>query len=555
MVICTYLCGELQKQLMGTCKCRLDLINSRPGRRWAGSRSTKRASSSWMPLSSAKVLLFAATQPALRFGIDAAGQKTMHTLSVILSGGAGSRLWPVSRQAFPKPFMKLGGTTLLQQAIERARACGIDDLFIVANKDHLFLMQDVMAGLPNPPRTSYLLEPEGRNTAPAIALAALRAAEKFGEDTLMLVLPADQLVPDVRAFVSSASEALRLARDGSIVLFGIAPTSPETGFGYVEVEKVSRASQRVQRFVEKPDLATAQEYLATGRYYWNSGMFCFSAKTILSALERHAPDVFHAAKAALAASREQAGRVVEFDVHSFSLQPAISIDYAVIERADNVQVVPAKFNWSDVGSWPAVANVLPADASGNTLPKDVVAIDTTGTHVHVESHQPKVVATVGVHDLVIVNTPDALLVMHKSSAQKVRDVVDTLKIRQHEITELPVVVHRPWGTYATLKEEEGYKVKRITVKPGASLSLQYHHQRAEHWIVVHGHGVVQIGEAEYETHVGQYHHILPKEKHRLTNLGEDELVLIEVQCGHYLGEDDIVRLADTYGRTSQTCLR
>jgi mannose-1-phosphate guanylyltransferase len=475
--------------------------------------------------------------------------ETMPLLSVVLSGGAGSRLWPVSRQAYPKPFMKLGSTTLLQQAIERACACGIDDLFIVTNQEHRFLTQEVIAGLPDPPKTTYLLEPKGRNTAPAIALAALLAIEKLGEDTLMLVLPADQLVPDVRAFVSSASEALRLARDGSIVLFGIVPTSPETGFGYVEVAKVARESQRVLRFVEKPDLAMAQEYLATGRYYWNSGMFCFSAKTILLALERHAPDVLKTAKAALAASSEQA-HMVAFDAHSFNLQPNISIDYAVIERADNVHVVPAKFSWSDVGSWPAVAQAQPADANGNTLPKDVIAIDTAGTHVHVESHQPKVVATVGVRDLVIVDTPDALLVMHKSSAQKVKDVVNVLKIRQHEAADLPAVMHRPWGTYATLKEEEGYKVKRITVKPGASLSLQYHHQRAEHWVVVRGRGMVQIGDAEYETHAGQYRYIPAKEKHRLTNLGESDLVLIEVQCGHYLGEDDIIRLADVYGRTA-----
>ncbi len=471
----------------------------------------------------------------------------MQVLSVVLSGGAGSRLWPASRQAFPKPFMKLGGTTLLQQAIERGQACGTGDLMIVTNKDHFFLTKDVLDGMSDPPDTTYLLEPKGRNTAPAIALAALQCEQQFSSDTVMLVLSADHLVPDVEAFVASASEAFRLASEGSLVLFGIAPTTPETGFGYVEVERVSRQSQPVKRFVEKPDLTTAQEYLATGRYYWNSGMFCFTAASILGALEKQAPEVLRAARYAMVNARRN-GQAVDFDLHSFGLQPDISIDYAVMERADNVHVVPAKFSWNDVGSWPAVAGALPADANGNTLPDDVVAVDTTGTHVQVESHGAKVVATLGVHDLVIVDTPDALLVAHKNSAQQVKKIVDMLKSRKHETVELPATVHRPWGTYASLKEEDGYKVKRITVKPGQSLSLQYHHQRAEHWVVVQGKGIVQIGEVEHETVRGQYRYIPLQEKHRLTNTGSEELVLIEVQCGNYLGEDDIVRLADTYGR-------
>ncbi len=471
----------------------------------------------------------------------------MRVLSVVLSGGAGSRLWPASRQAFPKPFMKLGGSTLLQQAIERGQACGTGDLMIVTNKDHFFLTKDVLDGMSDPPDTTYLLEPKGRNTAPAIALAALQCEQQFGGDTVMLVLSADHLVPDVEAFVASASEAFRLANEGSLVLFGIAPTAPETGFGYVEVDRVSRQSQPVKRFVEKPDLATAQEYLATGRYYWNSGMFCFTAASILAAFEKQAPEVLRAARNVMGNATRN-GSTLDFNLHTFGLQPDISIDYAVMERADNVHVVPAKFSWNDVGSWPAVASAHPADANGNTLPDDVVAVDTTGTHVQVESHGAKVVATLGVHDLVIVDTPDALLVAHKNSAQQVKKVVDLLKSRKHETVQLPATVHRPWGTYASLKEEDGYKVKRITVKPGQSLSLQYHHQRAEHWVVVQGKGIVQIGEVEHETVRGQYRYIPLQEKHRLTNTGHEELVLIEVQCGSYLGEDDIVRLADTYGR-------
>jgi mannose-1-phosphate guanylyltransferase / mannose-6-phosphate isomerase len=471
----------------------------------------------------------------------------MRLLSVVLSGGSGSRLWPVSREAFPKPFMKVGDSTLLQQAIERGQACGIADLMIVTNKDHQFLTQDVLRQMADPPEATLLLEPKGRNTAPAIALAALQCKRQFSGDTVMLVLSSDHLVPDVDALVASASQAFRLAAQGALVVFGVSPTSPDTGFGYIEVENASRDSQPAKRFVEKPDLKSAQEFLASGRYYWNSGMFCFTADAMLAAFEKFAPEVLNAARRALASSRSADG-TLQFDPHDFALQPDISIDYAIMEQADKVQVVPAKFSWSDVGTWPSVARAQAADASGNTMPQDAVALETTGTHVHMDSHGPKIVATLGVHDLVIVDTPDALLVMHKDKAQGVKQIVQALTARKHETIHLPAVVHRPWGTYASLKEESGYKVKRITVKPGQSLSLQYHHQRAEHWVVVRGTALVQVGEVEHKTLPGEYRYIPLKEKHRLTNIGKDELVLIEVQCGSYLGEDDIVRLADTYGR-------
>ena len=471
----------------------------------------------------------------------------MKLVSVVLSGGAGTRLWPASRQAYPKPFMKLGGSSLLAQAITRGQACGTDELLVITNQDHLFLTKGVIDELADPPTTRFLLEPKGRNTGPAIALAALHCAQVHGPDAVLMVLAADHLIPDTHAFVACAMEAAELAQKGRLVVFGIHPTSPDTGFGYLEVGHVSRDSQPVLRFVEKPDLPTAQGYLATGRYYWNSGMFCFTAQTMLDALARHAPHALAAARDAFQGGATT-GDVTRFDNHLFGLQPDISIDYAVMEKADNVSVVPAKFGWSDVGSWPAVSQAHTADASGNTFISDVVAIDTQGTHVQVESHGPKVVATVGVKDLVIVDTPDALLVAHKSAAQKIKSVVDALKVRGHESTQLPAAVHRPWGTYATLKEEAGYKVKRITVKPGESLSLQYHHQRAEHWVVVQGIGLVQVGDKEMRTEPGQYRYIPLKEKHRLSNIGTEELVLIEVQCGPYLGEDDIVRLADTYGR-------
>ena len=471
----------------------------------------------------------------------------MNLVSVVLSGGAGTRLWPASRQGYPKPFMRLGGSSLLAQAICRGQACGTDELLVITNQDHLFLTKSVIAELSDPPSTRYLLEPKGRNTGPAIALAALHCAQAYGPDAVLMVLPADHLIPDTPAFVASAMEAAQLAQGGQLVVFGIHPTGPDVGFGYVEVEHVSRESQRVLRFVEKPDLATAQGYLATGRFYWNSGMFFFAAQTMLDALAQHAPHALESARNAFNAGQTVAD-ATRFDAHVFGLQPDISIDYAVMEKADNVTVVSAKFGWSDVGSWPAVSQAHTADASGNTFIADVVAVETQDTHVQVESHGPKVVATVGVKDLVIVDTPDALLVVHKSHAQKVKSVVEVLKLRGHESTLHPPAVHRPWGTYATLKEEAGYKVKRITVKPGESLSLQYHHQRAEHWVVVQGLALVQVGDQELQTETGQYRYVPLKEKHRLTNIGTEELVLIEVQCGRYLGEDDIVRLADIYGR-------
>lgn len=447
--------------------------------------------------------------------------------------------------------MRLSGATLLQHAVERGQACGAEDLIVVTNQDYLFLTRDVLKELANAPRTRYLLEPKGRNTAPAIALAALACERRHGPEAVMLVLPADHLIPDTEAFVANALEATRHAMDGKLVVFGISPTSPETGFGYIEVEAPSHDTQQARCFVEKPDTATAIAYLASGRYYWNSGMFCFTSGAILEALRQHAPAILEAAQCVWETCKTLED-ISRFDAQSFALQPDISIDYAVMERASNVMLVPAKFAWSDVGSWPAVAAAHTADDSGNTLLKNgetlFLSLDTSGTHIQVESHGPKVVATVGVHDFIIVDTPDALLIAHKSVAQKVKTIVDTLRERNHESTHLPSAVPRPWGTYSTLKEESGYKVKRITVNPGQSLSLQYHHQRAEHWIVVQGTALVQIGDEEFRTLPGEYRYIPLQEKHRLTNIGTDEMVLIEVQCGAYLGEDDIVRLADTYSR-------
>ena len=488
---------------------------------------------------------------------------SMKLIPVILSGGSGTRLWPLSRQAYPKQFMHIGGSSLIQQSIERAQACGAEDIFIVTNQDHLFITQNVVAEMKIPLRISYLLEPKGRNTAPAIALAALAVEKQPGKDAVMLVLASDHLIPDTSAFVDNALQAARQAQHGELVVFGIQPVGPETGYGYIEVDKVGGGIQAANKFVEKPSLDKAKEYVATGRYYWNSGMFCFSAGAVLDALAEHAPEVLAAAQATmqLCQAEECQGStksITRFDIQSFCKQPDISIDYAVMERATKVTLVPAKFSWSDVGAWPAVANAHTANSNGNTMACenhiDWIDMDTTNTHVHIDSHGHKrVVATIGIHNAVIVHTPDALLVADKASAQDVKKVVEALKQRHiesdhHQSTLLPSTVNRPWGTYTTLKEEVGYKVKRITVRPGESLSLQYHHQRAEHWTVVRGHGIVQIGDVEYPIGPGEYRYIPLKEHHRLTNKGEEELVMIEVQVGDYLGEDDIVRLQDNYGR-------
>src|SRR3569623_1230456 len=287
----------------------------------------------------------------------------MKLVTVVLSGGAGTRRWPASRQAFPKPFMKLGGRPLLAQAIARGQACGTDELVVITNQDHLFLTRNLLEEFGDPPNAHFLLEPNGRNTGPAIAVAALYCEQHYGPDTVMLVLPADHLIPDTRAFVTCALDAAQLAEQGQLVVFGIHPTSPETGFGYIEAPQVGRSSQRGLRFVEKPDLAAAQEYVASGRHYWNSGMFCFSARTIVDAMKRHAPHMLDSARQVIKQS-QTSGDATRFDTHLFGLQPDISIDYAVMERADNVSLVPARFSWSDVGSWPPDAQAQPPAASG-----------------------------------------------------------------------------------------------------------------------------------------------------------------------------------------------
>ena len=470
-------------------------------------------------------------------------------IPVILSGGAGSRLWPVSRRMHPKPFMEVAGKPLLAHALERA-ALIADEALIVTNQDHYFLTENLLKETPKAPKVSYLLEPKGRNTAPAIALAVRHIQKAHGDDAVCLVLAADHLISDDAAFEKAVSQAAEQAKNGNLVVFGIRPTAPETGYGYLEVAGAGDGPQPLKSFVEKPDRAVAEQYLAEGRYYWNSGMFCFTADVLAESMAAHAGDVWAASETAFAEAQEAAS-VTRFEEASFIAQPDISIDYAVMEKADKIAMVPAGFGWSDVGSWDAVAGAHEADADGNSAVgiDRMHFIDASNTHIESISHTKKAIAAIGVEGLVIVDTPDALLVADRAKSQEVKLVVEALKASADaELTDLPATVHRPWGTYATLKQEDGYQVKRITVAPGQKLSLQYHHKRAEHWVVTQGKAMVQIGDEEFETGPGEYRYIPLGEKHRLTNIGETALVLVEVQVGEYLGEDDIVRLDDAYGR-------
>ena len=395
--------------------------------------------------------------------------ETPMIIPVVLSGGAGSRLWPVSREALPKPFMRLGGPlSLLQRTLARALPLARDGrAAIVTNEEYYFRTRDEIRGLQGAgtARITQLLEPAGRNTAPAVAIAALWAEDVAPGGTL-LVLPADHLIPDEAAFRETARTAAGIAQDGSLVLFGIQPTAPETGFGYIETGEALAGGEarRVRRFVEKPDAARAIEFLQAGNFVWNSGMFCFRARAILAAFEAFAPEVLATARSAWLASRESAtDERAAIDAERFARCPNISIDYAVMEKADKVVVLPSRFGWSDIGSWNAVAEQLPADADGNTSAGDTMLVDARNTHVQSED---RLVAVVGVDDLLVVDTPDALLVAHKDSSQQVREVVDRLKARGHEAARLHRTVARPWGTYTVLQEGPRFKIKRIEVQPG-----------------------------------------------------------------------------------------
>ena len=465
---------------------------------------------------------------------------------VIMAGGSGTRLWPLSRSGFPKQFLVLSGnTSLFQQAASRLQGLAGNGItvappLVVGNEEHRFLVLDQLRELRLLP-SAVLLEPVGRNTAPAVTLAALQALED-GADPVMVVTPADQTVTDEVAFTAALRRAVQAAAGGAIAILGVTPDRPETGYGYVRAE-----AGRVAEFVEKPDLATAGKYLADGGYYWNAGMFVLRASVWMAALERFRPDIASACRAAFAV-RETDEVFVRPGKAEFAAVPSESVDYAVMEKCPGVldiRMEPLAAGWNDLGAWEAVWQVAPKDAQGNATVGDAIVSDSRNTLVHATS---RLVSVVGLEDVVVVETPDAVLVASREKSQDVKNIVAQLGREQRGEQALHRKVHRPWGWYDSIDHGPRHQVKRIMVKPGASLSLQMHHHRAEHWIVVTGTAEVTVGDKVLLLAENQSTYIPLGETHRLRNPGKVPLEIIEVQSGSYLGEDDIVRFEDTYGR-------
>lgn len=470
-------------------------------------------------------------------------------IPLILSGGVGARLWPISRESRPKPFMKLpDGQSLLQKTFARAAALvGVSEVLSITNREYYFESRDeYQRAKKNFPGVvdTFLLEPFGRNTAAAIALGALRVAAAYGDDALMLVLPADHLIDDQAAFATAVHEASSLAEQGNLVTFGIVPGAPESGFGYIEAD-----GHVVKCFVEKPSYEMALEYIESGRYLWNSGMFCFKAGVVLEQFKIHAPTIYEQALVCWDATRDKVqtnSSMMEIDSDTFALVPETSIDYAVMEKSDKVAVVAGNFNWSDVGSWNAICDLVSPDEAGNRVIGEAVLVDVGNTFIQSEG---RMVAAIGLDNLLIIDTPDALLVANRERSQDVRKVVQQLKLINHDSYKTHRTVARPWGTYTVLEEGKNFKIKRIVVKPGASLSLQMHYHRSEHWVVVSGTASIVHDDKSMLIRTNESTYIPIGHKHRLKNPGLTDLVMIEVQSGEYLGEDDIVRFDDVYGRS------
>ena len=471
---------------------------------------------------------------------------------VILCGGSGTRLWPLSRAGFPKQFLCLtGNESLFQGAAKRLMALSSEHVdvsapLIVTNEEHRFLVLEQLREIGVEPGAA-LLEPVGRNTAPALTLAALAALEN-GDDPVLVVTPADQTVADASAFNGAMHDAIRQAAEGAIVILGVTPDRPETGYGYIQAVVAHTSTLVVERFVEKPDEATARQYLAEGGYYWNAGMFVLKASVWLQAIESFRPDIAATTRAAWA-RRSTDAAFVRPGQGEFADIPSDSIDYAVMERCPGssfpIRMAPLNAGWSDLGAWDAVWSVLPKDGQGNAHVGDVLATDSRNTLVHATN---RLVALVGVQNLVVVETPDAVLVADRSRSQDVKHIVNTLQQQKREEHTLHRKVHRPWGWYDSVDEGGRFKVKRIQVKPGASLSLQKHHHRAEHWVVVSGTAEITCGDKNLLLTENQSTYIPLGEVHRLANPGSIPLEIIEVQSGSYLGEDDIFRFTDNYGR-------
>ena len=458
-------------------------------------------------------------------------------INLILCGGCGTRLWPVSRTLMPKQFAKLFDGSSLFQGTVVTNSVACESQYVISNAEQYFLAKDQLSELPecgNDPH--FMLEPVGRNTAPAIALACL----SLDPNAVVLVSPSDHVIRKKEAYLKVLEKAEKLAEAGSLVTFGITPTSPETGYGYIEAD-----GENVKRFVEKPNLEKAKEYLQNGNFYWNSGIFCFKVSTFLSELEQYAPDMFIACKKALANAKKE-NSLLRVSFEDMMEIPANSIDYAVMEKSKKVKVVPSDIGWSDLGSFDALYGEYPHDEAGNNVNPKHLPVGTTNSLV---IGQQRMVATIDLDKMLVVDTPDALLVAPLASSQKVKAVVEKLKIKKSPLTDVPQTVSRPWGSYSVLDDNERYKIKRIVVKPGKRLSLQKHLHRSEHWVVVSGTATCTVGEKIFYVRPNESTYIPVGEVHRLQNEGKLPLVIVEVQVGEYTGEDDIIRIQDDFKRS------
>ena len=453
---------------------------------------------------------------------------------VILCGGSGTRLWPISRTLFPKQFCQLfGDESLFQKTIKR-NVPFADSFSVVINQEQYFMGLDQIEQIKTQKPCHFILEPIGRNTAPAIAIAALAARP----EEILLIVPSDHLIEKQSDYELAVKKAVELAQNDKLVTFGIKPNYAETGYGYIEAH-----GQDVTSFKEKPDLVTAEAYVKAGNYFWNSGMFCFKAEVFLSELKKHTPDIYEDSLKAFNTARKD--NILRINLEEMKAIRSESIDYAVMEKSTLVKVVPADIGWSDLGSFDSLYDALPKDQSGNTKSENVIHL---GSKNNLIIGGKRLISTIDVEDLMIVDTTDALVIAKKGSTQKVKELVAEVKKANMEMTNVHTTAHRPWGTYTILEENPGYKVKQITVRPGGKLSLQYHHHRSEHWIVVSGIATITIDDRVFELKPNESTYIPKEAKHRLFNNHQENLVLIEAQVGTYLGEDDIVRLQDDYKR-------
>ncbi len=468
---------------------------------------------------------------------------------VILSGGSGSRLWPLSREHYPKPLLPLvSSQTLLQETACRLDPVpGLGDAVYVCNEEHRFLVAEQVAQLDRSPST-IILEPQGRNTAPALTLAALYLVQQ-DPDAAMVVMPADHVMQQPGQFVEAVERGAVLAQDGALVTFGVVPDTAETGYGYIRrgAEVADGSAFEVSRFVEKPDQSTADKYLSEGGYYWNSGIFLMRADRWLDEIKQYRPDILAACRKALGEGSQDRD-FFRVNKAAFLACPADSIDYAVMEKTGHAVVVPIDAGWSDVGAWSALWNVCPHDTDGNVIQGDVIAED---THDALLLAQHRCLATVGLDNIIVVETADAVLVANKEKAQDVKEIVSRLKAQRRAECKTHRQVYRPWGSYEGIDAGARFQVKRLSVKPGAQLSLQMHHHRAEHWVVVKGTARVTCGDQVFNLHENESTYIPMGERHRLENPGNIPLEVIEIQSGSYLGEDDIVRFEDVYDRVQQ----